>query len=1458
MAWKTMNKLSFPLFCILFLFAPLHAQTWNVTVFMQPFPSPYLSDWENNPTIGSLTITNNTSAPADAIIHLTIRRSNGSTLASGNSNPVFIQPAVPTQINSDRFIDWNTVSYDAGIRTQTIQTGRLPEGEYNACITLRDMSGTILATNVCAPFTIVYPNPPTLFLPMNGDTLHSAHPVFTWTPVNVPPAYQLRYVMRMVEILAGQTPHQALLANVVQFEDDNLLTTNLQYPVGALTLEAGKTYAWQVQAVDQNGFPPAANQGRSEIWTFVTREIIGQPPTHPPSGNPLFLKIVRASTGTLGNPGGSSFENFRQELSAYNSTGGTVALALPALEDTSVAPRDTIITIEASGGFHFNPQKRSWAIKGRLWGNDVERAEILLAGIWGNSMDLRKTIVVLKRPFLLSQIFPDVFDGLTEGFLILSPGDFSFAPSDLPDSIAGFITDSDSATGTTTTVAGFFGAEDEIDVKAGLNLLARFDLRHAPRLTDFVSAWGVEDPHLKLTGFISGKWEWAVARSGGQTQNYTETTFGMELMAQLPLMRSQVPWLPELDAKFGISWKQKRRAIQGPDSLERKLAPKIGLTGKVTFPFLRSMNFLNDTIAVTGMIEFEFDSPGTPDIVAKLEFDDIVKFERFENVFRVHDPKFEWNISKWMRNEGGLRLKASFDFAQITNVGAIEVQFEKESDSAQVKLERRRAGVWDPTNPPENPRHAGQWPPANPPENRRHAGVWAATNPEPLKGAKPESHWKPKVVVRFDPVALASLQLSLVLRTALGDGIFGDAGNEFSTIGRNRTPPPNYAPPEIPDFFNNLPTLEELSMSFRPGTLGSMVVRGRTSFQNSSTEIIVARAESATKTGFLLGLKPNNWSIRNYFPNFSMPGLDNLTLSNLALVFSTVEGMMPSVELSDEEFEFYSAAYGSDDFMVVIKEGLNLIASIPGENLGSSGPLAPIMEKLGVERGTLLLQGSLGRRLQDIYLLAVFPSIEPPGAPEWFRSGEMAIELTGQPSIGLVGALTVAIEGDDVTFLLKTKASPSGLILAGGMASTEGWQSPFGIEWLTLNRVMFLLGVTPAGSVQLGFNADMVIGTKDIDVAVLVAISPTGVPTNFMFDGESEAGFGLDDVMDLHAKIAAASGQQGIPLDAIPPLGLKDAKLKFAPKDSPELGITRGMAIGGMLYLRSGTSTKEIASALLDISLDGIIARGNIAPFTLGPVKLEQATMDLTLTRQEQYFILAGRTNLGFMDAAVDMHINKTSAMFETETKIFNVFQAQLKANAAINILQPAFNVNAKMKNDFNEAVAPQLRQAIKDAVTQKKNAAKAEADKAELQWQDAVRARDAAQKKWADLPLLPRDPKVAARKALEAAIAKAAPLRVQKELAEGKERRWTLANNLLSQFQQQAGSGNFVVIRKAEFEADLANLKTGAVKKMALDARVGNRDFDLALTGWNFKNMGASVKGAAQNIADKLFASFQ
>jgi hypothetical protein len=41
--------------------SPVSAQTgWSATLFIDPYPSPYLSDWEINPNISTLTVVNTT------------------------------------------------------------------------------------------------------------------------------------------------------------------------------------------------------------------------------------------------------------------------------------------------------------------------------------------------------------------------------------------------------------------------------------------------------------------------------------------------------------------------------------------------------------------------------------------------------------------------------------------------------------------------------------------------------------------------------------------------------------------------------------------------------------------------------------------------------------------------------------------------------------------------------------------------------------------------------------------------------------------------------------------------------------------------------------------------------------------------------------------------------------------------------------------------------------------------------------------------------------------------------------------------------------------------------------------------------------------------------------------------------------------------------------------------------
>ncbi|HXF99843.1 MAG TPA: hypothetical protein VNL69_03615, partial [Bacteroidota bacterium] len=266
--------------CVLPARMPANAQV-NATLFVQPFPPPYPGEWETNPSIGYLTVTNSSPNLLQVTFEIRItRHGSGTQILLGTSSVYTLPPSTPSVYNNTQFLNLNNVTYDASVRSQIIRSGRIPEGEYIACVNIREVSGTLLAQNVCSQaFTIVYPDPPFLITPADRDTIQQQYPIFSWTPVTVPPAYTINYQLRLVEVLPNQVPSQALAANTPpQYENLAITTTSLVYPVEALPLQEGKRYAWQIQVLDQNGYPPTSNNGRSQIFTFVYRS---QPPPPP-------------------------------------------------------------------------------------------------------------------------------------------------------------------------------------------------------------------------------------------------------------------------------------------------------------------------------------------------------------------------------------------------------------------------------------------------------------------------------------------------------------------------------------------------------------------------------------------------------------------------------------------------------------------------------------------------------------------------------------------------------------------------------------------------------------------------------------------------------------------------------------------------------------------------------------------------------------------------------------------------------------------------------------------------------------------------------------------------------------------------------------------------------------------------------------------------------------------------
>lgn len=277
-----MNKKVFLLIVSILSFAPfrIHSQTFSSTLTMVPYPSPYVSDWETNPSaLGALTIFNNTGRALQIRIRAVISLQGRGEIFRSVTNPIDI-PSTPVVIlNNTQLISIANASFsDKNYESKMRQTGRLLEGYYTACLTIENLSGVVLASNVCSNFTILYPSAPQLLFPVNNDSIdvNINYPTFQWVPVIVPPNYQIRYTIRIVEVLQGQTPSQAINANVPVYENNQLITNLFTYPIDGFPLENGKKYAWQIQCLDQYGFPPTQNQGRSEIFTFVKKKSVTQ------------------------------------------------------------------------------------------------------------------------------------------------------------------------------------------------------------------------------------------------------------------------------------------------------------------------------------------------------------------------------------------------------------------------------------------------------------------------------------------------------------------------------------------------------------------------------------------------------------------------------------------------------------------------------------------------------------------------------------------------------------------------------------------------------------------------------------------------------------------------------------------------------------------------------------------------------------------------------------------------------------------------------------------------------------------------------------------------------------------------------------------------------------------------------------------------------------------------------
>jgi hypothetical protein len=282
--------------------------TINVTV---PQPTADWKAWSTNPAVAMVVLQTTLTQPIAVTSTFRLLK-DGQQLGQVPGN-VSRLPAGSQILRTPQMAAWSRMQW-SDIGAPVADSGTLPPGAYQLCLDIvppppsADMAVHLMMIHRCASFTLAAPRimatppmtvklpPPHLITPALRSELLLQNPTFQWTPVVSRDYPRPTYVLRIAEVLPGQTPEQA--GGRPLLDRELIGRTTFPYPASAPKLEPGRTYAWQVQALEMprgeaGGVKPLGmNQGRSEVYTFrrpAERMAGRQPGPEEPKAQPGLL-----------------------------------------------------------------------------------------------------------------------------------------------------------------------------------------------------------------------------------------------------------------------------------------------------------------------------------------------------------------------------------------------------------------------------------------------------------------------------------------------------------------------------------------------------------------------------------------------------------------------------------------------------------------------------------------------------------------------------------------------------------------------------------------------------------------------------------------------------------------------------------------------------------------------------------------------------------------------------------------------------------------------------------------------------------------------------------------------------------------------------------------------------------------------------------------------------------------
>ena len=236
----------------------------NAQLMMEPqLPSQGLVQQNQ---LWNILVVNNGDPISGSTIQLSFQEEGtGRKIFSAITGPVYL-PKGASQLSVK---DMGAVQYDylsSSYSSLSASAGLLPVGRFVVCYNLFEskVKSTQILAQDCLPIAVEPFSPTQLANPGDKAVVSTPYPVFSWiapAPVNM--FDNLSYKLMVTEVLNGQSPSEALQRNPLLFMQTGIKDVALTYPSSYISLQPGKTYAWQIIAQNDNTYSAA-----TDVWSF--------------------------------------------------------------------------------------------------------------------------------------------------------------------------------------------------------------------------------------------------------------------------------------------------------------------------------------------------------------------------------------------------------------------------------------------------------------------------------------------------------------------------------------------------------------------------------------------------------------------------------------------------------------------------------------------------------------------------------------------------------------------------------------------------------------------------------------------------------------------------------------------------------------------------------------------------------------------------------------------------------------------------------------------------------------------------------------------------------------------------------------------------------------------------------------------------------------------------------------